>query len=86
MLMPTVSVTLIGIAVAIVGIAQGRPSGATLRHSLVGAWLGFVVGALPGLVLDIILTDGVFLPLLGHVAALAGAAIAVREPRSSPSE
>lgn len=80
MLMPALSVTLIGIAVAMVGMARRRPRPAMLRRGLVGAWLGFLVGAMPGVLLDVILADGVYLPLFGHVAALAGAAIAVRDP------
>lgn len=80
MLMPALSVTVIGIVIAVVGIIRGKPATAMLLRGLVGAWLGFVPGVIPGVMLDVILTNGVYVALLGHIGALAGGAVAVARP------
>jgi hypothetical protein len=77
MLMPALSVTLIGLAIAAAGIITHRPVLPALLRGLVGAWLGFLLGGLIGLVLDVVLTDGVFVALLGHIGAAATAAVVV---------
>jgi hypothetical protein len=78
MLLPALSVTLIGIVTALFAIVRGGAAGQLLLRGLLGAWLGFVAGAIPGVLLDVILGDGVYVALIGHGAAVAGAVIAVR--------
>ncbi|MDI3423181.1 hypothetical protein [Streptomyces luteolus] len=73
MLMPTLSVTLIGLLVAVVLTWGGWPGARPLLGALVGAWAGFALGALAGLAVDVISGQGFFLALAGHAAALPGA-------------
>lgn len=81
--MPTVSVTLIALIVA-VALARGRaPSGRQLLGALVGAWAGFALGALAGLVVDVATGNGFFLAAVGHAAAIPGAAVGLR--RAAPA-
>jgi len=44
-----------------------------IRRGVAGAWIGFICGALLGLVADIALHAGGALAVLGHYAAIAGA-------------
>ncbi|HEX6198166.1 MAG TPA: hypothetical protein VFZ37_19805 [Jiangellaceae bacterium] len=81
MLMPALSVTLIGILVAAGGIVVRKPPRATFVRALVGAWLGFVAGAVPGLIADVLSGSGAYVAVLGHVGAVAGAVVAL--PRRS---
>lgn len=69
MLMPTLSVTAIGVLIAVVGIFLARPPKRALLHGLIGAWLGFLAGAALGVAIDVVLGEGVYLALFGHVAA-----------------
>jgi hypothetical protein len=82
MLMPALSVTGIGIAIAVMAIIRGKPATGALLRGLLGAWLGFVAGAVPGVLLDIVLTNGVYVALLGHVGAAAGAIVAITQSRA----
>lgn len=76
---PTLSVTLIGLLVGVaVMLASGSKDRMTVLAALLGAWVGFGVGALFGVILDVVLTTGTWVALIGHVLALVGAAIAVR--------
>ncbi|MDQ8703388.1 hypothetical protein RCO28_12945 [Streptomyces sp. LHD-70] len=86
MLMPTLSVTLMALVVAVaVALTWGRwPSGRHLLGALVGAWAGFALGALAGLVLDVTTGNGFFLAVVGHAAAIPGAALGLR--RAAPAE
>ncbi|MFC7406039.1 hypothetical protein [Georgenia alba] len=77
MLMPTLSVTAIGLVVAAVWMIRGRPATATLLKGLVGAWLGFLAGALVGVVFDVVLLDGIYVALFGHAFAVVGAVLVV---------
>ncbi len=79
MLMPTVSVTVIGLTVGLVGLllfSRGRAWQELLR-GLVGAWAGFLGGALAGVIMDVMLGTGVFVALVGHGLAVLGALVAV---------
>lgn len=84
MLLPTISVTAIGLLVGIAGVLaiRGRP-GATLAHAVIGAWCGFVIGALVGVLIDVMLGNGIYLGIVGHAVALAGAVVAVGRLRRS---
>lgn len=76
---PTLSVALIGLLVGVaVMLASGSKDRMTVLAALLGAWVGFGVGALFGVILDVVLTTGTWVALIGHVLALVGAAIAVR--------
>lgn len=77
MLMPGLSVTLIGLAIAALGIIRHKAALPALLRGLIGAWVGFVGLALIGLVVDVILFDGSYVAILGHLGAATGAAIAV---------
>lgn len=82
MLMPGLSVSLIGIVIALVAVvAFGRPASRALPRGFLGAWLGFVVGALPGLVVDVLTSSGANLALFGHAGAVVGATVAVARVR-----
>jgi hypothetical protein len=77
MLMPGLSVTLIGLAIAVAGIVMHRPVPPTLLRGLIGAWAGFLTFGLVGLVLDVVLGNGTFVAFLGHLGAAVTAAIVV---------
>lgn len=75
--MPTLSVTVIGLLGAVVtAVGARRISGGAVLRGLGGAWLGFGVGALVGVVIDVVTAGGTFVPVLGHAGAVAGTAIA----------
>lgn len=75
MVMPLLSVTIIGLlAGAGVGFYRPRPGRGVLL-GLVGASIGFAVGAIPGLAIDVVLGSGTWLPLAGHGMALIGAVV-----------
>ena len=78
LMFPTISVTLIGLLVGGALMVVTKSRAATLVAGLVGAWVGFGVGALIGVVLDSLLATGMWVALAGHVLALLGAALAVR--------
>lgn len=79
MLMPAVSVTFIGLMAGLLAMAlttRHRPR-AKLLTAVAGAWAGFAAGALPGISLDVAAGTGIFLPVVGHAGAAAGAAVAL---------
>ena len=76
---PTLSVTLIGLLVGAGMMVVTRNGDWTvLLVGIVGAWVGFGIGALLGVVIDVVLGTGIWVALAGHVLALVGAAISVR--------
>ena len=77
MLMPGLSVTLIGLAIAAIAIALRKPVVPALLWGLLGAWVGFAALGLVGMVVDVVLFNGVYVAILGHIGAVIGAAIAV---------
>ena len=78
MVMPLLSVTLIGLAMAAGVIAWRRDGLVTaLLYGVAGAWLGFIVCGVPGLLIDVALGDGKFVAILGHLGAVCGAAFAL---------
>lgn len=82
MLMPGLSVTVIGLVIAAFGIVRHKPVLPALLRGLIGAWAGFAGLALIGLVVDVLLFDGVYVAILGHIGAAIGAAIAVGRARA----
>lgn len=83
MLMPLASVTLLGVlgAVVVIGSRRWSPRVAVGR-GLLGAWAGFVVGAIVGVAIDIASHDGVYVAVVGHLGAAVGTASALRPPRA----
>lgn len=85
MILPTLSVTVIGLIGAAVCVAMRMqsPTSALVR-GLAGAWGGFVCGALLGVLIDVVVQTGIWLAIIGHLAALAGTVFAIRiRPRGS---
>jgi hypothetical protein len=73
MIMPLLSVSLIGAVAALLAVALARYPGATaVARGLTGAWLGFLAGALVGGTLDVLTRNGGFIALVGHLGAAAG--------------
>ncbi|WP_436774554.1 hypothetical protein [Yinghuangia sp. YIM S09857] len=97
MVMPGLSVTFIGLLVAVVAI--GARAAWTRRRSgplvdrrpgvavgaVVGAWAGFLAGAVVGVVVDVTTGGGTFVAVFGHAVAVVGAvAGALRVLDSAP--
>lgn len=81
MLLPGLSVTLIGLVVGLLaGVAVGTPGRSQVR-GVVAAWIGFVGGAFVGLLVDALLRTGTWLGWLGHAGAIV-AAVGVAMVRS----
>lgn len=75
---PTLSVTAIGLVIGGLGLALARDGWAPLLAGVVGAWVGFGLGAVIGVVLDVALGTGSGVALAGHALAIVGALAAVR--------
>ncbi|HUG85171.1 MAG TPA: hypothetical protein VMM13_11430 [Euzebya sp.] len=86
MLFPLVSVSLIGLLAGIAGLTLRAPA-AVLFRCMLAAWLGFSVGALLGLAVDVLLLGGFWLGLIGHVGAVlfASRTAQVSAPRARRS-
>ena len=82
MFTPLLSVTLIGLLVAAV-LCRRDVRGRVLLLGAIGAWIGFVAGAIAGWVLGIAVDAGLFVSVLGHLAAAGGAYVAVRHADSA---
>lgn len=73
MLLPGLSVTLIGLVIGLLaGLAVGTP-GRGLVRGVVAAWIGFIGGAFVGLPVDALLRTGTWLGWMGHAGAIAAA-------------
>lgn len=84
MLMPTLSVTAIGVAVGLLVVAfRGRP-GRVVLWTVLGAWVGFLLGGVLGGVIDVAARSGEGVPILGHLAAGAGAVVAAHRFGAGP--
>ena len=75
---PTLSVTAIGLVFGGIGIVLSRDGWAPLLAGLVGAWVGFGLGAVIGVIFDIFVGSGAGVALAGHALAIVGAFAAVR--------
>jgi hypothetical protein len=85
MLMPALSVTAIAVVVGlVVGGVRGQLL-STLVWSVGGAWVGFLAGALVGVAIDVAVRAGQGVLIIGHLAAAAGAVLAVTRSRPSPA-
>jgi hypothetical protein len=78
MLLPTMSVTIIGLLAGVLAMLAGRSRpGPSLARGLAGAWIGFIAGALVGVIIDVILQTGIYVAMIGHGAAALGAFVAL---------
>ena len=84
MLLPTVSVTVIGLIAGLLVVFMGarRPARALLL-GVVGAWAGFVVGAIIGVAIDVVVQSGIYLAIVGHLMAVVGSVVALTRFRST---
>jgi hypothetical protein len=84
MLLPTISVTVIGLIAGLLVVVTGasRPARALLL-SVVGAWVGFVVGAIIGVTIDVVVQSGIYLAIVGHLMAVVGAVVALTRFRTT---
>ena len=74
--MPLLSVTLIGLVVGLASIALGRRDYlSALMLGPAGAWAGFVLCGIPGVMVDVVAGSGVWVAVFGHVGAIGGALI-----------
>ena len=74
---PTLSVTAIGFVVGLGAMLSRRATGRSFLAALVGAWVGFAVGALLGGALDVMFGTGIWVAIIGHAIAVAGALASV---------
>ena len=72
MLIPLLSVSLIGLIAGVVGLTRRAPAVVLIR-CFVMAWMGFVGGAILGLVVEAFVIGGFWLLLGGHVSAVVAA-------------
>lgn len=78
MLLPTLSVTVIGLIAGLVSLLLGRDQRRlALLVGVAGAWIGFLAGGLVGVALDVTLGTGGFVAVIGHAGAALGALLAV---------
>lgn len=80
MLLPILSVTVIGLIIGVgVGVAglRGSRGWPAIARGLIGGWAGFLAGALVGVAVDVVFHTGVWVAVAGHAGAVAGAFLAV---------
>jgi hypothetical protein len=78
MLLPTLSVTAIGVIAALISlIVNGEGLTRPMLLGFLGAWAGFVVGAFVGVIFDVVLQTGIYVAIVGHLMAVTGAVIAL---------
>ena len=78
LMFPTLSVTAIGLTIGGLGLALTRDGWAPLLAGVAGAWVGFGLGAVIGVVFDVVVGTGTGVALAGHALAIVGALAAVR--------
>ncbi len=77
MLVPLVTVSLIGLFFGLRAPESLGSQAKAVRIALVGAWIAYIVGALFGLVVDLVMFGGFWHTLIGHIAAVFGAKAAI---------
>jgi hypothetical protein len=77
MIFPLLSVSLIGLVVALRMAPGWIPQSRALRHGLIGGWAGYVVGAIIGFLVSFVLPTDIWIGLIGHGAAFVGARASV---------
>ncbi|CAN5157199.1 hypothetical protein BH23ACT9_BH23ACT9_37910 [soil metagenome] len=83
MLIPLLSVSLIGLVTGMSGLTRRAPSVVLIR-CMIAAWLGFAVGAVVGVFVEALVIGGFWLTLVGHVGAfmLASRTAQVSTPKA----
>jgi hypothetical protein len=77
MIFPLLSVSLIGLFVALRRAPDWIPQSRAIRNGLIGGWAGYVAGAVIGFVVGFVLPTSIWIGLIGHVAAFLGARASV---------
>lgn len=77
MLIPILSVSAIGAFIALRRQTSNVGAGPLMAAGLTGAWAGYLAGWLAGILVDIILIAGFWPVLVGHLAAVGTARLAV---------
>lgn len=78
MLLPTVSVTVTGLIAGMIFVVVSRIQPLrTLLAGVAGAWIGFSIGAVSGVIVDVIAQTGVYLVIVGHLLAILGSVVAL---------
>lgn len=77
MIFPLVSVSLIALFVAFRMAPDWIPQSRAIRHGLIGGWAGYLVGAIVGFVVALVLPTDIWIGLIGHIAAFMGARASV---------
>ena len=73
MLLPAVSVTFIGVIAGLIFVILRRKRlRFTLPRGIFGAWIGFIMGTILGVIIDVIAQTGIFLGIMGHLMAVFG--------------
>jgi ribose/xylose/arabinose/galactoside ABC-type transport system permease subunit len=73
MLTPTFSVSAIGLVGALAALLLRRqPARSAFGRGLLGAWVGFLLGGVLGVVIYVVTLNGAFVVYLGHLGALLG--------------
>lgn len=68
MLIPLVSVSLIGLVIGLLGLTRRAPA-AVLVRCLLMAWTGYAIGAVLGVMVEALVIGGFWIGLVGHVGA-----------------
>lgn len=78
MFFPFISVSFIGLFVALRMAPAWMPQTRAIRHGLIGGWAGYVVGAILGFLVGFVMITNIWVGLIGHLAAFLGARASVR--------
>ncbi len=81
MFFPLLSVTLIGLAFALRAPADVGSQSTAARIGITGAWMGFVLGAIAGFFIEVVMIGGFWVGLIGHIGAFVGARGAIEGDR-----
>ena len=73
---------MIGLIAGLLGVFMSarRPAGAAARCRR--CWAGFVVGAIIGVAIDVVVQTGIY-AIMGHLTAVVGAVVALRGFRTT---
>jgi hypothetical protein len=82
---PNVSVTVIGLLVGVGAMLTRRGTWRFGVAGLVGAWVGFAIGALLGSALDFVFRTGIWIAIIGHGLAVVGSLASVMLLERVPS-
>ena len=77
MIFPLLSVSLIGLFIALRMAPDWIPQSRAIRHGLIGGWAGYVVGAIIGFVVGFVMPTDIWIGLFGHILAFVGARASV---------